>query len=218
VRRGLAAEGGPHERGLPTFVSRRFVDCTADDRGVSLLHDGLLEYEVVGDGTELALTLLRATGYLSRSEPEYRPNPAGPLDRLDGPQLQRPLALDYAVLLHRGDWRAAGVDDAADDVLVPLEHVGVDPYRTDAGARHPTGSALSVDGARVSALARDESGATTLRVVNLSDGPARVTAAAHGEPWCGSVVDLAGERVAAFHGSLPLGPWEIVTIRSEPPG
>ena len=28
VHRGLTAEGGPHERGLPTFVSRRFVDCS----------------------------------------------------------------------------------------------------------------------------------------------------------------------------------------------
>ena len=96
VHRGLEVEGGPHEVGLPTFVSRRFVDCTGagDDGpvGLALVHDGLLEYEVVGTddrpGTELALTLVRATGYLSRSEPVLRPNPAGPLDRLEGPQLQ----------------------------------------------------------------------------------------------------------------------------------
>src|SRR5207249_85415 len=42
VRRGLTAEGGPHEAGLPTFVSRRFVDCSNGDEGVALLHDGLL--------------------------------------------------------------------------------------------------------------------------------------------------------------------------------
>ena len=63
---------------------------------MELVHDGLLEYEVVRDGTELALTLVRATGYLSRSEPALRPNPAGPLDRIEGPQLQTALALDYA--------------------------------------------------------------------------------------------------------------------------
>ena len=33
VHRGLTAEGGPHEFGLPTFVSRRFVDCSAADDG-----------------------------------------------------------------------------------------------------------------------------------------------------------------------------------------
>ena len=107
VHRGLTAEGGPHERGLPTFVSRRFVDATDGDLGLALLHDGLLEYEVVGDGNELALTLFRATGYLSRSELAFRPNPAGPLDPLEGPELQRRLAFDYAVRPHRGDWRTA---------------------------------------------------------------------------------------------------------------
>ncbi len=126
VRRGLTAEGGPHEVGLPTFVSRRFVDCSAADDGggvgLALVHDGLLEYEVVEGGSELALTLVRATGYLSRSEPLLRPNPAGPLDRLEGPQLQTALALDYAVLPHRGDWRAA---DAARDRRRRARAVGV---------------------------------------------------------------------------------------------
>ena len=93
VHRGLEAEGGPHEAGLPTFVSRRFVDCSDGESGVAVLHDGLLEYEVVDDGRELALTLLRATGYLSRYEPSLRPNPAGPPDPLEGPQLQRRLRL-----------------------------------------------------------------------------------------------------------------------------
>ena len=84
VRRGLTAEGGPHEAGLPTFVSRRFVDCADGTAGLALLHDGLLEYEVVADGRGLALTLLRAVGYLSRVEPALRPNPAGPMDALEG--------------------------------------------------------------------------------------------------------------------------------------
>src|SRR6185369_9789216 len=109
VHRGLTAESGAHEHALPTFPSRRFVDASGGVLGLALVHDGLLEYEVVGDGTELALTLLRATGYLSRSEMLLRPNPAGPLDPLDGPQLQGPLSVEYAVALHRGDWATAGL-------------------------------------------------------------------------------------------------------------
>ena len=110
-------------------MSRRFVDCSGGDPsagtvGLALVHDGLLEYEVVHiddqSGTELALTLVRATGYLSRSEPVLRPNPAGPLDRLEGPQLQTTLALDYAVVLHRGDAYDGDLAGVADDVLVPL--------------------------------------------------------------------------------------------------
>ena len=34
VHRGLTAEGGPHEFGLPTFVSRRFVDAAAGGAGL----------------------------------------------------------------------------------------------------------------------------------------------------------------------------------------
>ena len=119
VQRGLDAEGGPHEAPLPTYVSRRFVDASDGTSGLALLHDGLAEYEVVG-GHELALTLLRATGYLSRAEPSLRPNPAGPLDPLLGPQLLGAIECDYAVMPHRGDWTAAGLHARADEFLIPL--------------------------------------------------------------------------------------------------
>ncbi|MET0628339.1 MAG: glycoside hydrolase family 38 C-terminal domain-containing protein [Acidimicrobiia bacterium] len=202
VERGLTAEGGPHEFGLPTFVSRRFVDAG----GLALLHDGLLEYEVVDDGRELALTLLRATGYLSRSEPSLRPNPAGPLDALEGPQLQTPLTLEFAVCLHRGDWHDAGIADAADDFLVPLERVRGGGWP---GASRPaTGAALAIDGARPSAITRDDDGALVIRLVNLSsdDATARVDGT-------GQVVNLVGEPLRPFADSVALRPWEIVTLR-----
>ncbi|MFI5046718.1 MAG: glycoside hydrolase family 38 C-terminal domain-containing protein [Acidimicrobiia bacterium] len=219
VERGLTAEGGPHEAPLPTFVSRRFVDCSGDDPaswdrvpvGVALLHDGLLEYEVVADGRELALTLLRATGYLSRSEPALRPNPAGPLDPLEGPQLQRPLTLEYAILPHRGDWRAAGIADAADDFLVPLERVRGGGW--PGADLPPVGHALEVEGARVSALTRDAAGALVVRLVNLSPDPATARAARDGRTADGEVIDLVGRVLAPFRGSIELRPWEIVTLR-----
>ena len=43
VERGLTAEGRPSEAGIPTFPSRRFV--TAG--GLTVVHEGLLEYELV---------------------------------------------------------------------------------------------------------------------------------------------------------------------------
>ena len=43
VERGLTAEGGPTELGLPTFPSRRFVQAG----GLTVAHEGLLEYELV---------------------------------------------------------------------------------------------------------------------------------------------------------------------------
>ena len=210
VHRGLDSEGGPHEAGLPTFVSRRFVDCSDGASGVAVLHDGLLEYEVVDDGRELALTLLRATGYLSRYEPSLRPNPAGPPDPLEGPQLQRRLACHYALLPHRGDWRAARLHDAADEFLVPLERVrggGV------AGAnRPPSGAALLVDGAQVSAVLRDGD-ALVVRVYNASPVAATATIDHDSAPAQGWRIDLVGRPLGQFEGSLPLRPWEIATVR-----
>ena len=141
-----------HEYGLPTFPSRRFVDASDGTAGLALVHDGLLEYEVVDDGRALALTLLRAVGYLSRTEPQLRPNPAGPPDPLDGPQLLGKQKAEYAVMLHAGDWHAADCYGAADALLVPFERTRVAAH-TDA-SRPAAGAALRVDGAEVSAVHR----------------------------------------------------------------
>jgi mannosylglycerate hydrolase len=181
--------------------------------GLALLHDGLLEYEVVGDGTELALTLLRATGYLSRAELAFRPNPAGPVDPLEGPQLQRRLAFEYAVLPHRGDWRSARLAERADEFLLPLERV-LGGGHVPGAHRLPTGRALAVDGAQVSAVLRDrERGALTVRLFNPSTEPATVHVEVGGGPAHGQVVDLTGRVVAEFARTVALRPWEIATLR-----
>jgi hypothetical protein len=123
VTRGLTIEGRPDERGLPTFPARRFVSAG----GLTVVHDGVAEYELVdidpaGGGsaepraTALALTLLRATGMLSRLGMAYRPFPAGPLTPVDGLQLVgRPItALCAGADLIRGivarHKRGAGLD------------------------------------------------------------------------------------------------------------
>ena len=72
MRRPLSAEGGPNEWGVPTYPSRRFVHAG----GLTVTHEGLCEYELVdvdGDAKhpdstagELAVTLVRSTGWLSR--------------------------------------------------------------------------------------------------------------------------------------------------------
>ncbi len=215
VERGLHAEGGPHEFGLPTFVSRRFVDCSGvrDDgveQGLAILHDGLLEYEVVDGGKELALTLLRATGYLSRSELSLRPNPAGPLDVLEGPQLQGRITVRYALLPHRGTWQDANLYAAADEFLVPLQKVRGGGWP---GASAPaTGSNLAVTGAPVSAVTRDGE-AVILRVFNPGANDTDVRVTRDGTPLGGAVVDLVGNETAPFTGTLAVPPGAIRTLR-----
>ncbi len=214
VERGLSAEGGPNEFGLPTFVSRRFVDASDGDTGLALVHDGLLEYELLTDdgtqGSELALTLLRATGYLSRLQLSMRASPAGYPYPLEGPQVLGRRSFDYAVVLHRGDWRDADLHDVADEVLVPLERIRAGGV---AGAsREPTGTRLRVDGARVSAVLR-EPGGLVARVFNPSPDPSTAAVENDGAPATGWTVDLVGRPLVRFEGAVELRPWEMATLR-----
>lgn len=211
VERGLTTEGGPHETPLPTFVSRRFVDASDGHDGIALLHDGLLEYELVDDGSELALTLLRATGYLSRSEIALRPNPAGPLDPVEGPQLQGPFAVEYAVAPHAGTWQDARLYERADDFLVPLERA-----RIPGGGDRPTsGSPLRVDGAVVSAVLRAPGG-IEVRVFNPGSDASTVEISSSELPHRGWLIDLRGRPVLRVEGSFELRAGGIATIRLDP--
>ncbi|HVW33573.1 MAG TPA: glycoside hydrolase family 38 C-terminal domain-containing protein, partial [Acidimicrobiia bacterium] len=152
VTRGLGAEGGPADSPPPTFPARRFVDA-AHDAGLAVIADGTFEYEVGPDGGELAVTLLRATGWLSRRRLPCRPDPAGPAVPVEGAQLQGRRQWRYGLLLHPGGWEFAGLLRRADAFFTPLEAVaGPD----DAGPvpGRPEGRALSVEGAEVSAVLR----------------------------------------------------------------
>jgi hypothetical protein len=73
VRRPLQGEGGPTEPGSTCWPARGFV--TAGGGG--FLSEAVVEYELLGD--ELALTLMRCTGTISRPGPiPARSLPAGP--------------------------------------------------------------------------------------------------------------------------------------------
>ncbi|MCX7621541.1 MAG: hypothetical protein N2037_11945, partial [Acidimicrobiales bacterium] len=119
VERPLTAEGGPTERALATYPSRRFI-CAG---GLTVVHEGLLEYELVDldddrqTAGSLALTLLRCTGVISRGPMPYRPLPAGPVTPTPGAQMPGRQVLRYAVLLG-DDTDAAYV--AADEAFTPL--------------------------------------------------------------------------------------------------
>ena len=205
VERGLTAEGRPGEFGLPTFPSRRFVQAG----GLTVVHEGLLEYELVDvddrpDGTgpaagTLALTLLRATGMLSRLGMSLRPLPAGPMNALDGPQMLGPVDVTYALAV-------SGVDpfDLADDILVPLQVTS----SFGGGDRADRGSELTVDGARVSSVRRN-AGALEVRVFNPADDEATVSMPGRS----GWLVDLRGRPLSPFEGSFPLRPHGIATVR-----
>jgi hypothetical protein len=201
VERGLVAEGGPTEVGLATYPSRRFVSAG----GLALVHDGLLEYELVDlddaatSAGALAVTLLRCTGMLSQGPMATRPLPAGPLTPMEGPQSQHRAVADLAVHVGGRDPYAL-----ADEVLVPLQV-------TRGGGPDATGSlsgqALSISGAEVSAVVR-EAGQLVVRLFNPSAEPTTVDL---GERT-GWIVDLRGRPLERFEGSLELPPWAVRTV------
>jgi hypothetical protein len=194
VRRG-GAEGGPHEFPLATFPSRRFVAAG----GLTVAHDGLLEYELVDGGGALALTVLRATGILSRPAPAYRPNRAGPADVLLDTQMPGPHQVRYVVCVGDCDpWRLA------DDAWTPFLTVA----SRGTGQLPPRGTRLRVEGAELSALYR-RAGAIEIRLFNPRDSPATVVLAGHS----GWLVDLLGQPQSRWSDHFELAPWAFATAR-----
>jgi hypothetical protein len=198
VERGLTAEGGPTEQGLPTFPSRRFVEAG----GLTVAHEGLLEYELVDVGDDgaatLAVTLLRCTGMLSQGPMATRPLPAGPLTSMEGPQSQGPAEARFA--LHLGGRSPFAV---ADDAIRP--HLVTRGGGTGAPGT-TTGQALSVIGAEVSAVLR-EAGQLHVRVFNPTAASTSVVI----EGRRGWLVDLRGRPLAPFEGTFELTPWQVAT-------
>jgi mannosylglycerate hydrolase len=204
VHRGLDTEGRTDERGLPTFPSRRFVSAG----GLTVSHEGLLEYELVdieGEQSQrrartMALTLLRSTGMLSRLGMAYRPLPAGPLTPVEGLQLRgRSIEARYAL--------CTGCDDPysmVDDAWLPLEVV----YAPGGGWRPSSQSTLEVEGAAVSSVRR-QAGMLEVRVFNPTDRPTTVGVGARS----GWLVDLRGRTLEPIDGSFELRPFGIATFR-----
>ena len=203
VERGLEAEGGPTERPLATFPSRRFVRAG----GVTMAHEGLLEYELVdiddGGAHALALTLLRCTGMLSQGPMITRPLPAGPEDPLEGPQMQGAFSARLVLATGPVDPYALA-DDAFTPLMVALPRRGGE-------SRAAVHQELDITGAEVSSVRRVD-GMLEVRVFNPGAQPTRVSVAGR-QGW---VLDLRGRTLGRFDEHLDLSPGRIATLRLHP--
>ncbi|MFJ1600300.1 alpha-mannosidase [Streptomyces sp. NPDC088261] len=215
TRRGLTAEGGWGEYPIPTFPAESFVSAGA----AHVLLDHASEYEVVGEGSELAVTLLRAIGSISVNIHPFRDEPAATEIAAPGAQdLGLRVENRFAVLPPAAGWQQANAVALADlfrnDVLVTR---GTAP----AGDRlPPDATGLRVDGTDVSVSAvrrvttEDGGTGTEVRLIAMSDtgAGARVT----GAFTEATTVDLLGRPLsttpAADGLDLALGPWEIRTV------
>jgi alpha-mannosidase len=184
VERGLVAEGGHGEVPLPTFPARGFVDAG----GVAVLLDHVMEYELLR-GRELALTLLRSIGIISRADNPYREVNAGPEVALPAAQLVGPWSVGFALFPHTGSWLEAGVLEQ----MERYQHPFLTALGTGEHSPQPQGAGLELsgDGVVLSALRRGGNGLEA-RIVNETPGPR--TAVLAGEPH-------------------ELRPWEIRTVQ-----
>ncbi|MEV7682614.1 alpha-mannosidase [Streptomyces sp. NPDC088341] len=215
TERGLTAEGGWGEYPIPTFPASSFVSAGA----ANVLLDHATEYELVGDGSELAITLLRAIGSISVNIHPLRDEPAATEIPAPGAQdLGVRIENRFAVVPSATGWQGANAvalaEDFRNDVLVAR---GTAPA---GGQLPPDATGVGVDGADilVSSIRRvtdDALGAgTEVRLVAMSDtgSTARVTGAFTRV----TTVDLLGRPLATTPAAdgleLSLGPWEIRTV------
>ena len=204
---------GSPELELPTYPMWSFVDASDGRVGLALIADGLHEYEVLpGARQELALTLLRGVGWLSRDDLTTRTGHAGPALETPGAQVLGEHRFRYSLFFHAGDWEGAAVWRAAEAALVPML-----PGRGPAVTTPVSAIELEPDCIQMTACIPRPTG-FDLRLLNASDQPrvATVRCALHlaGVAWITLGGDLR-EDVRLNDGVMQfsLRPWEIATLR-----
>ncbi|WJE01916.1 glycoside hydrolase family 38 N-terminal domain-containing protein [Streptomyces antimycoticus] len=215
TERGLTAEGGWGEYPLPTFPASSFVTAGA----ATVLLDHSSEYELVDEGSALAITLLRAIGSISvnihplRDEPAASEIPAPGAQEL-GMRIEHRFAVVPSAAGRQDARLVALAEEFRNEVLVTR---GTAP---GGGQLPPAVTGIQVDGrdVEVSCVRRvfdDELGAgIEIRLTALRDTASTVRLT--GPFTEATTVDLLGRTLAPVPVrdglELALDPWEIRTV------
>ncbi len=219
----IEAPFSSHEQAAPTMPMHRWCTTANEQRGVTVIGDGLAEVHA-SDGA-VSLTVLRAIGELSRADLPERPGHAGWPVATPQSQAQGRFRARSALLLHgplTSDTLAL-IRDAVDDTLLPLMGNTWRDLEVHALAapdsRAIAGPALIGDAFEASAVTLARAGnALILRAVNLTD------AAAYGAwylpsdgPWLVTPcrldeVPLAPTERCGRELTFPAGPRETITL------
>ncbi len=215
VERGLTAEGGYRETPLPTYPAHGWVDAG----GLAVLLDHLTEYELIEDGAEVALTILRSIGLISRNANPARLDPAGPEMQVPNAQMRGRWRMTFALYPHAGSWREDDVVAAAERyrhglITAPGSADGDAPWPPPRAGE----DAFSLEGPSValSSLRRRADGWIEARIVNLGTEPQ--TSVLRSDLTEAREADLCGRpgaNLAVVDGSLriALRAAEILTVQ-----
>lgn len=160
-----ASTAWPAEQGLPTAPLHRWVWLHGENLSVGIISDGLAEYEV--RGSDVALTLVRSVGELSRRDLPERPGHAGWPAATPTAQSLGPFAARIAIVVLPHDQEAAltRLQEVADIVLSPITGDTWRGVSTPLPSFH--GLTLEGDGLTFSAAKRSEDGKwLVLRCIN----------------------------------------------------
>jgi hypothetical protein len=152
-----------------TAPLHRYVSLFGRDRGATVYSDGLAEYEADAQG-DVAVTLVRAVGDLSRNDLPERPGHAGWPVATPEAQMPGPFAAELALFPHgpRSTDTIDAIERTADDVLLPLTGTTLRSAIADYAAT--PGLQLDGEGLAFSAAKESEDGEwLVLRCVNLAD-------------------------------------------------
>lgn len=163
------------EQPRPEQPQRTFTAVSDGEMGLLVVNRGLPEAEVlrVGSGLEVAVTLLRCVGWLSRMDFPERSGHAGPGMETPGAQLQGDWSFDLALIPFKESERTNAYQRAY-AFETPLRAVGASIHD---GKLPSQGSLAQVEPAEfaVSAVKTAESGqGWVLRGVNLGSSPVMV--------------------------------------------
>jgi hypothetical protein len=158
VMRGLVSEGGDLESASPTWPARGFVLA----EGLAVLTEGVLEYEVVGE-RELAVTVLRCVGTISRDDLSTRRGPAGPDVATPDAQMIGETLLELGIA---PGMQSAEALEAWERFALPLRSVEA----AGGGTLPASGTLLEVGGAELSSVRRRD-GSLEVRVWNPTMQP-----------------------------------------------
>jgi hypothetical protein len=179
VERRPEIEGGHGEVPVPTYPASAFVAAG----GIALLLEHVTEYELVGD--ELAITVLRSTGLISRADNPWREENAGPELPIPAAQMRGPWKFSFAYYPS-----AEQVHEQAERYRHPFLTAG--GTASSGELREHAGPTLEGDAAVVLSSLRRRNGELEARLVNES-ADART-------------VEFAGRQTE-------LRPWEFRSVR-----
>jgi hypothetical protein len=219
-----ASFGSENPAEFPTGATpqRGFATIADGARALSVANRGCAEVEAVrepGGTSSLALTLLRAVGWLSRGDLGQRRMHAGPALATPGAQVQGPQRVEFCFWMHRD-----GDPQRCADAHRYVAPAGL--FAVEGGADAPLR-----DGARlleiddpalvVSAIEPRAQSTPLIRLYNASGAARRVRVRWNGGGAAGlEPVDLGGRAVAlagftpeaGAGATLALRPWQIVSL------